>query len=391
MYELSKKTTPAHPGNILDDHWNLIQKCWSWEPDHRPTATKVLQYIDQFRTDNAQGRQPNFSLEGLVDLKGQIVGTIVDSVAAGDGTNQSRNDNSQASISNPPFLPTPTSAEDLTGEAFKQHANAEQMTVPVPLGRGVQHQPETTANNIIQSCSRMSSSQAASSTSLTHHTFSVPALPHSKPFNVLIFGEAGVGKSSIIDLILGRDAARMSPDQETYTLAHTPYEISLGIHCFKLWEVPLVESKGFFWTSILKWRLKRSYKRLYKNDGVYLLLYCMRGSGTRKALVRDYKSFTDIVASTTGPGRVPVAAVVTSLENHPQNMDEWWMTHKDNLKRLGMQFSSHACITSLPDDPHASPAICRRRQRSEHVIRSLLYQSYQTGSTPVSSNIVSAS
>ncbi|KAG2343531.1 hypothetical protein BDR05DRAFT_857056, partial [Suillus weaverae] len=150
----------------------------------------------------------------------------------------------------------------------------------------------------------------------------------SGPFNVLIFGETGGGKSSIINLIMGRDTAQTSPDQETLAFTHTPYEVSLGSRRFKLWEVSSIESMGFFQTLVLKWRLKKSYKRLCKDNGVYLLLYCMRGSMTERVLVRNYKSFINIVGSTADPGRAPVAAVVTSLEDYPQNMDQWWTSNK---------------------------------------------------------------
>ncbi|KAG2358306.1 kinase-like domain-containing protein [Suillus spraguei] len=81
---LSNKVPHARPENILDDRWNLIQKCWLWEAGHRPRAMKVLQHIDQFRTDNAQDRQPEFLSQGLADLTGQIVCAMSDLVAAGD-------------------------------------------------------------------------------------------------------------------------------------------------------------------------------------------------------------------------------------------------------------------------------------------------------------------
>ncbi|KAG2358304.1 hypothetical protein BDR07DRAFT_289406 [Suillus spraguei] len=118
---------------------------------------------------------------------------------------------------------------------------------------------------------------------------------------------------------MGRDVAPTSPSAETCTLHHTSHELSLGDRRFKLWEVSSVESTGPFWTPIAKWRLQKSYKKLYTDDGVYLLLYCMRGSRAQRALIRDYKFFTDIVGSTaTVTGGVPVAAVVTSLEDYPQ-------------------------------------------------------------------------
>jgi hypothetical protein len=187
---------------------------------------------------------------------------------------------------------------------------------------------------------------------------------------------------------MGRDVAEISPDAETCTLQHTSHEVNLGDRRYKLWEVSSIESKGFFRALFVKWRLKKSYKKLYKDDGVYLLLYCMRGSRAQRALIRDYKLFTDIVGSTaTVAGGVPVAAVVTSLEDYPKDMDVWWAKNKDNLESLGMRFTAHACITSLPDDPNASLAMRARRQRSQQAIRTLIHNSYQAGvETPRSSS-----
>ncbi|KAG2099652.1 hypothetical protein BD769DRAFT_1698922 [Suillus cothurnatus] len=184
---------------------------------------------------------------------------------------------------------------------------------------------------------------------------------------------------------MGHDVAQTSPDSVTCTLQHTSHEVSLGDHRFKLWEVSSIQSLGLFRTLFTKWRLKKSYKRLYRDDGVYLLLYCMRGSRAQRALIKDYKIFTDIVGSTsTAAGGV--AAVVTSLEDYPGDMDKWWVKNKDNLESLGMRFSKHACITSLPDDPHASSAMRARRHRSEQAIRSLIYNSYEAGTETLRSS-----
>jgi threonine aldolase len=144
---------------------------------------------------------------------------------------------------------------------------------------------------------------------------------------------------------------------------------------------------GDFGAPFTTWRMKKSYKKLYKDEGVYLLLYCMRGSRAQRALIKDYKFFTDIVGSSvTVAGGVPVAAVVTNLENYPKDMDGWWAEKKENLESLGMRFTAHACITSLPDDPNASPALRARRHRSEQVLRALILNSCQAGAeTPRSS------
>ncbi|KIK33064.1 hypothetical protein CY34DRAFT_813857 [Suillus luteus UH-Slu-Lm8-n1] len=215
---------------------------------------------------------------------------------------------------------------------------------------------------------------------LTQRLFStVSSLLLSSHLNVLLFGETGVGKSAIINLIMGRDVAQMSPDAASYILQHTPDEVNLGDRSFKLWEVSSIESMDFFRASFTKRLLKKSYKKLYEDDGVYLLL-------DQRALIRDYKFFTDVVGSSVAGG-VPVAAVVTNLEDYPKDMDGWWTKNKDNLESLGMRFTAHACITSMPDDPNASLARRARRHRSEQVIRTLIHNSYQAGAeTPRSSS-----
>ncbi|OJA20585.1 hypothetical protein AZE42_05376 [Rhizopogon vesiculosus] len=213
--------------------------------------------------------------------------------------------------------------------------------------------------------------------------------PLSRPLNVLIFGETGVGKSSVINLIVGQEVAQTSPDGPTCTLQHTFYEAILGNQRFKLWEVSSIAPMNFFRRLLTKWRLKSAYKKLCRDDGVYLLLYCMRGSRAQGAWVRDYKYFTSIVSSTTG--HVPVAGVVTCLEDYPLDMDEWWKKNGQNLECQGVQFSEHACITSLPNDPAASPALCARRRQSEQTIRSLICDSYQAGRTSFSANQVPTS
>ena len=41
IIQLSKGATPARPHNIFGSHWDLIQQCWAWNPEHRPAATMV--------------------------------------------------------------------------------------------------------------------------------------------------------------------------------------------------------------------------------------------------------------------------------------------------------------------------------------------------------------
>jgi hypothetical protein len=72
---LLNKVVHVRPDNTLDDHWDLIQKCWSWNPDDRPEATEVIRFFAKKNTI--------ISLALAEDLTGQIFGTINDHVASG--------------------------------------------------------------------------------------------------------------------------------------------------------------------------------------------------------------------------------------------------------------------------------------------------------------------
>jgi hypothetical protein len=179
------------------------------------------------------------------------------------------------------------------------------------------------------------------------------------PLNVFFFGETRVDKRSIIDLLVGQNIADTVLDAPHPMLKHIA-DIILRGRRFQLWEFSSIALMGFLQRFIAKWRLRASYRKLYRNGGAPLLLYCMRGPSAPTAS-RDYQDFTGIVGST---GHLSIVAVVNGLEESLTNMDDWWTKHKGDLERLGMQFSNHACISSLPDDPSTS--------QSRETIRNLI-------------------
>lgn len=167
------------------------------------------------------------------------------------------------------------------------------------------------------------------------------------PLNVLLFGETGVDKSSIIELIIGQQIGDAAPGAPYYLMKHTA-EITLRERRFKLWEVSSSTAlMGLFQRLIAKRRLRASYNKLHRDGGAPLLLYCMRGTSA-PTISREYQDFNDIVGSTSC---VSIAAVVDGLE---ESLDDWWTKYEGDLKRLGMQFSHHMCITSSPSDPNTS-------------------------------------
>ncbi|KAF9231209.1 P-loop containing nucleoside triphosphate hydrolase protein, partial [Melanogaster broomeanus] len=169
--------------------------------------------------------------------------------------------------------------------------------------------------------------------------------------NIVFFGETGAGKSSTINLIVGSTAAGVSNDTNACTLDSTCYETTIGGAPFKLWDTRGL-GEGFI-ISLFKGRrsseveLKKFLRKRHEKGEIDLLVYCVRGSRARNALMKGYKSFCVITRQLAAP----VVIVVTNLEREP-NMDDWWKRNESSFRERGMEFDGHACVTTLRGHRH---------------------------------------
>lgn len=192
-----------------------------------------------------------------------------------------------------------------------------------------------------------------------------------RPRNVVLYGESGVGKSSLINLIMGCDAAKTSPDALACTTTHAPYDVTIDGQCFRLWDTAGLNegSEGTVPAVMAERNLTTFLRCLNQEDGVHLLIYCVRGTRATKALQTHYKIFSAVIHDS----KVPTIVVVTCLEDFRPMMAEWWNKNKDELATYGMQFSGYACVTTLKDEPTESPDIHQRRAQSyEDVCKCIL-------------------
>ncbi|KAG1785564.1 P-loop containing nucleoside triphosphate hydrolase protein [Suillus plorans] len=198
-----------------------------------------------------------------------------------------------------------------------------------------------------------------------------------RPRNVVLYGESGVGKSSLINLIMGRDAAKTSPDALACTTTHAPYDATISGQHFRLWDTAGLNegSEGTVPAVTAERNLTAFLRGLNQEDGVHLLIYCVRGTRATKALQTHYKIFSAVIRDS----KVPTIIVVTCLEDFRPVMAEWWNENKDELATYGMQFSGYACVTTLKDEPTESPDIHQRHAQSYNdVCRSILDHCSQT-------------
>ncbi|KAF8840311.1 hypothetical protein BDN67DRAFT_1011575 [Paxillus ammoniavirescens] len=192
--------------------------------------------------------------------------------------------------------------------------------------------------------------------------------------NVVLFGESGVGKSSIINMIMGREVAKYHNGPHGCTLDATPYTITLDSRInVQLWDTVGLD-EGSAGTTIAA-ESKRKLKQLLQGElavpgGIDLLIYCIRVGRIKDAHLERYKFVYEEVCKKA----VPVALVVTGLETYPpeRDMDSWWSVNVGDIQKLGLWFCAHACITALPKSQYGDGDDLRQFDISQQRLRDLL-------------------
>jgi len=160
--------------------------------------------------------------------------------------------------------------------------------------------------------------------------------------NVVVFGETGVGKSSLINMITGTACASVSSAAVGCTFESVPYDAELSGRKYRLWDtVGLNEGEQ---GNVSADRAIESLQELVLNlqsGGVSLLVYCIRGSRLRDIVKINYDIFSKVICG----GQVPIVIAVTGLENE-DNMEDWWTDNAVDFGDREMHFAGHACITT---------------------------------------------
>jgi GTPase SAR1 family protein len=159
--------------------------------------------------------------------------------------------------------------------------------------------------------------------------------------NIVIFGETGTGKSSLINMLSDNEVATVSNLAVGGTFESTPYPITIDGEHYTLWDTAGLNEgdAGSVPADAALDHLRDLVEKLH--DGLSLLVYCIRGSRYRDIIKVNYDLFTKIICQ----GEVPVVIVVTGLENEDR-MDDWWIENEKEFTSRKMRFDGHACVTT---------------------------------------------
>ncbi|KAJ8597173.1 hypothetical protein M405DRAFT_928237 [Rhizopogon salebrosus TDB-379] len=163
--------------------------------------------------------------------------------------------------------------------------------------------------------------------------------------NFIIFGEMGVGKSSLVNLIAGKEVAETSRGAQSCTLDSTEHTIRLtdyqfDVHLYNTAGLnePTMSNANYVDALVKAHKLIQS---LQEKGGIHGLLFCMRGRMSN-TVQQNYRLFYEFLCQK----QVPVALVITGLENEP-DMDDWWTQNETHFKTSGIASVKHVCITTI--------------------------------------------
>jgi len=161
--------------------------------------------------------------------------------------------------------------------------------------------------------------------------------------NIILFGQTGAGKSSVVNLMAGEEKAVTSPDMERCTMQWKEYPIAFDGFEYKVFDTIGLEDPQLgiqeYLEAIVNGR--NLIMKLQNEGGIDLLLFCVRAGRISATMQNNYRLFYEWLCER----KVPIVLVLTGLERE-ENMEDWWTRYKGTFDKYKIIVHGHACITA---------------------------------------------
>ncbi|KIJ59947.1 hypothetical protein HYDPIDRAFT_117845 [Hydnomerulius pinastri MD-312] len=187
-----------------------------------------------------------------------------------------------------------------------------------------------------------------------------------KVYVVVVFGRTGMGISSLVNLIVGKEGAKCSREGRSCTKDTKAFRLDLDGRKIDVYDTP-----GFGGTDNKPSDndIISKILRISKKHGIDLLINCLV---PKDGIVPGH--YNAVLSALRGQNReAPIAAVVTRLERVEGPMEGWWSEPSNNGGKMeskwNMVFAGHACVTTVPSD---DIGWSQRRSESQKAVRALV-------------------
>ena len=171
----------------------------------------------------------------------------------------------------------------------------------------------------------------------------------SVPNTIIVFGETGAGKSSVINMLsLPSGIVTKSPtlaDVSGNAKSHSEINTRYRRQIFDK-EVDVFKAVGLGQASGGTIPHQQAIAEVYQlvrqlESGIHLLIYVVQGPRITSATRRNYEMFYNIFCRQS----VPIVVVITHMEDE-NDPEAWWAANREAFDKEQMFFDAHACITA---------------------------------------------